>query len=320
MPPLSSQVPRGTPARSWGDAVGFFNERLTNYLEGVHKDRLAEASRKALSNVMPEVKKLLLDTGASGVLLQGRFERIAQAEGYTVDGRGPANMTERLVNGTYLITGPGKDPETTLALKFASPEIKTAFPSKGMEISKVESLWITIDAKKQFAVSRLNSDTLGRNARSMYLDQARFEQLKAEAYRRALEDTVRVVELRGRDANTRAEAVKLRVARDEALKSLEEIDSSLRTELDKARKANRDADVAAIVAALAGAAASYAENAQQPNVSTTVKVDQVNTASDGVLQIIKQRLSVEGKIKESDVQMGTFLQKDGKTVYVPWKE
>jgi hypothetical protein len=148
--------------------------------------------------------------------------------------------------------------------------------------------------------------------------------MKAAWYRYALSNMIGAAVRNAASINAKQEATKLLAAREDAIRSLYEIDERLREELERAKRANRDADTFALIATLAGAGASYLSttkdgaDTKDKDVSTTTTTQRKSTPSGAVLQLIETRVEAEGRVMHSDIEAGAFLQKDGKTVYVPF--
>ncbi|NKQ88714.1 hypothetical protein [Rhizobium ruizarguesonis] len=328
VPPVSQMVPRGegageklNSAMTLADAANLGASVIT-YL--INNYRLDATTEQAIRAAGVDALKMLEDTGAEGILFEAEYVK----DKFQTDG--PPNLTVRLLGERLLLIGAGQNPVDVLAISLkntaTSKSVKQA-PSEKQEYVRggQRNFWITKGSQGSVTIAEISNERLHRSARDIVLNEGLSMQVSAAAYRHSLSTMIEAAERTAATKEAKEAAARLRGDRVQALKKLEEIDSELRRELEKAKEANRDADVFAIGAGLAGAGSSILQasssrtNSKQIDGSTAeLKLRQ--TPSGNVIQMLQHRVTVEGEVLKSDVQVGAFLQQNGKIVYVPLRK
>jgi hypothetical protein len=232
------------------------------------------------------------------------------------------------------LIGAGNGAVDVLTISLSQPAVEGG-PGKGEEYVRGASraYWVTKGENGALVVSSVDYSSLYCSARDVVLNKSLLTQMKAEAYRFALSNMIAVAERNATSEEARAAASHLLDERNKALKELNDIDERLRNELDSASNANRDADKFALGAALSGMGSSILQNVQsagEPSTSeptstsepkgvqsSSVSLQRVETPSGAVIELLKQRVEIEGRVLESDAKVGAYLQKNGRVVYVP---
>jgi hypothetical protein len=258
------------------------------------------------------------------VLLEARYVR---DKGPTDPRAGPPNLTQNLEGNRLRFIGAGEAPLDVLAVSLKQqPSINFADASRTRELvpGATRDYWITKEQDGSLSVATVDNDSLYRSARDVILNDGLFVQMKASLYRYALTNMIAAGERNATSKESKQAAAKLLSERKEALEALNAIDGRLNEALELAKKANRDADIFAITATLAGAGASILQattsnpgNQKPADSSVTTTTERKSTASGAIIELVRQRVEVGGKVLKSDEEVGAYLQENGKTVYVP---
>jgi hypothetical protein len=285
------------------------------------KYALGRNTERGLKDALPNAGNVLRETGANGVLLEARY---VKDSGATNPEAGPPNLTMELEENRLHFIGAGNVPRDVLAISLQQPSVDFA-DRKGKELvtDATRDYWVTNGRDGKLSIAEVDHDTLYKSARDIVLNNGLFEQMKASAYRNALSDMIRAAERSATSREAQRAAAQLLAERNEQIGKLMKIDADLQKELDKAKKANNDADKFALAATLAGAGSSIVQASEPPQKSNSSDIkaetstQQISTPSGVILQKIRQRIAIENQVILNDQQIGAFLQKDGKTVYVP---
>ena len=166
------------------------------------------------------------------------------------------------------------------------------------------------------SIADVDNASLYNSARDVVLSDALFTQMRA-GYFRYLSRTLSLQQKEVLPVSRPRSAAALLADRTRALDELSAIDKRLKEELDKANQANNDADRMAIVAGLAGMASSIVQgvdadksgknsdaSATPPKVTTSTSVKRIPGPSGAIIEILRNRIEIEGKVLLNDRKVG----------------
>lgn len=284
--------------------------------------RISSQAKLALRDALVRSKDILTETGATGVLVQGVYERSTDAERYSEDM--PVKTTERLIGDRFEVIGAGASPKEVMALHFKKGAVLSNGPSDGKKVTDAPlDYWVSKDGKGQLAASKVDDAAVRDQARQLILDDAMSGVLERQAYVRALSDAIDAAE-RSRDRGALLEeAAKLREERDTALRQRRELQAALNERLATARKANHDAESLEIVQALSNTAAMAAASWSQSQRASEGSQARSNSgaisssASEPTSVLIRKWESVNGQLNGLETKARDFLRVNHRDSYLP---
>jgi hypothetical protein len=308
IPPASQTVPRSTGAPSMEARISAALDLKAGALtvsSAISEYRIGQELKDALKDALVRADNVLDQTGAPGLLLRGVYERAKDAELYSDDM--PVNTTQKLIGNQMEIVGVGSAPQEALALDYYRTAGKGAFrsgPAVGnVPINVTKEYWVTRSGSGIVAVEQ-DGNNLKSEARQLLSDKALFQVMHQNSYSKGLGDGIAALERSGQTEELRKQAAALRANRDITSKKLQEIDATLKEELDRARKANRDAEVFAITQALLGAGSSVAAS-QHSSVPEKAKI------------LVKERVEIHNQLIINDSNAKQLLDQNGRGAYLP---
>lgn len=255
-------TPPGEPAYSGrasavGGSASIVKFALPLVMEYGAQRRIDADIKRSLTAAEPRIKKALDKSGDKGVLVTARHEKLASG------GHGVRGETTRLV-GEVAVSNTGAHP-ILAKMKTASltPTVSAA-PNSTVQTTPGyvpapefnRMYWAERGPGGKITFRPVNIDKLRKVEIFVLTNQQMATAVQQLNSAEDLTSRVRLASLSLADEKARVEATTLLKEREQAFKDAEEVDRWLAEEMGRASRANKDANTAGTVSAVAGAAAT----------------------------------------------------------------
>lgn len=305
-------IPPGEPeysgtASAVGGAASVIKFALPLVLEYGAQRRIDADVRRALNAAEPRIKEALATSGAKGVLVTARHEKLASG------GHGVRGETTKLVGeiavgdtGSHPILAKLKGASLSRTISAAPKSTVQTSPGYVPDQEFNRMYWAEKMPNGKIRYRLVDIDKLRKVEILILTDQQMSAAVQQLNYAEDLTSRIRLASASLAEQTAREEAATLLKEREKALKAAEEVDRWLNEELGRAARANQAANTAGTISAVAAAGASAYGAASSGTNGSSVAPKSSSAASNSA-----QRNNILIKSSTINLRSEDFLKRQG---------